>query len=437
MSRSPISLLISKSVLPQPQGKSQVSDQSLQYPGEDTAHEHSAVERLDGLDGHDAPTDGSGVVGPWRKVWRPGDEAGDRQFVEIGDLSLEFGATLPNVVVCFETYGTLNGDGSNAVLVLHGFTGDSHAAGLSGPGHPEPGWWNGVIGSGKGIDTDRFFVVVPNALGGCQGTTGPAQLSPDGRPWGSRWPVTTTRDMVAAEAGMADALGIDVWHTVVGVSLGGMRALEWAVGHPSRQRRSVVIGCGAAATAEQIALQTIQMASIVEDPNFLGGDYYETGNGSGPVRGMAAARRLGHVTYRTELELHRRFGNRSQGLEAASSADRQGGRYAVVSYLDYAAERLERRFDANTYLAINEAMNHHDIGRGRGGVASAMARVTADLQVVGLDDDRLYPVRLQRELHFLSPKPRELALVFSIVGHDAFLIEDDAMNAILRAHLAR
>lgn len=414
-----------------------MSDQSHQYPGEDVAHEHSAVERLDGLDGHDRFGVGSEAIGPWRKVWRRGHEPGERKLAEIGDLALELGGTLPNVVVCYETYGTLNTERTNAVLVLHGFTGDSHAAGPAGPGHPEAGWWDGVIGPGKGIDTNRFFVVAPNVLGGCQGTTGPAQLDPDGRPWGSRWPVTTIRDMVAAEVAMADVLGITTWHTVVGVSLGGMRALEWVVGHPDRQHRSVVIGCGAVATAEQIALQTIQMAAIADDPSFHGGDYYDVADGAGPVQGMAAARRLGHVTYRTELELHRRFGNRSQGSEEAVSADRQRGRYAVVSYLDYAAERLERRFDANTYLAINEAMNHHDIGRGRGGAPAAMGRVTADLQVVGLDDDRLYPVRLQRELVFLSPKPRELALVFSIVGHDAFLIEDVAMNAILRSHLGR
>lgn len=384
-----------------------------------------------GADEHGDP------IGPWRKVWRPGDAPGRRQFASIGELKLEAGGVLPDAVVCFETAGTLNADRSNAILVLHGFTADSHAVGPAGPGHPEPGWWNGVIGPGLGIDTDRFFVVIPNTLGGCQGTTGPGQLAPDGLPWGSRWPVTTTRDMVNAEVAMADALGIDAWFGVVGVSLGGMRALEWVVGHPDRQRRAVIIGCGAAATAEQIALQTIQMTCIADDPGFHGGDYYGVEDGEGPVKGMAQARRLGHITYRTELELHRRFGNRPQATERVLRAERDLGHYAVMSYLDYAAERLERRFDANTYLAINEAMNHHDIGRDRGGIAAAMRRITADVQYVGLDDDRLYPIRLQRELVFLSPRPRELALVHSIVGHDAFLIEDEAMNTILRGHLER
>jgi homoserine O-acetyltransferase/O-succinyltransferase len=398
-----------------------VSDHSLLHPFDHSNDEGQQAES----------------VGPWRKVWRPGDEPGLRQFASIGDLALELGGVLPNVTVCYEAYGTLNEDRSNAVLVLHGFTGDSHAQGNAMPGHPEPGWWNGVIGSGLGIDTDELFVVVPNVLGGCQGTTGPGQPADDGIPYGSRWPVTTVRDMVAAEVGLADALGIDCWHSVVGVSLGGMRALEWAIGYPSRQERSVVIGCGAAASADQIAVQTIQMASIADDPEFHNGDYYGVGDGRGPVRGMAQARRLGHMTYRTEMELHRRFGNRPQEGEVPFSAVRNSGRYGVVSYLDYAAERLERRFDANSYLAINEAMNHHDIGRGRGGIAAAMKRITADMQIVGLDDDRLYPVRLQRELVFLSPQQRELALVFSIVGHDAFLIEDEAMNTIIRTHLKR
>ena len=399
-----------------------MSDSSFRQPNRDA---------LIGVDASGDP------IGPWRKVWRPGDVAGRRQFAAIGELKLEAGGVLPDTVVCYETVGTLNADRSNAVLVLHGFTADSHAVGPAGPGHPVAVWWNGVIGPGLGIDTDRFFVVIPNTLGGCQGTTGPGQLAPDGAPWGSRWPVITTRDMVAAEAALADALGIDVWFGVVGVSLGGQRALEWAVGFPDRQRRSVIIGCGAAATAEQIAWQTIQMACITDDPEHRGGDYYDIGSGDGPVAGMAQARRLGHMTYRTELELHRRFGNRPQGDQRILSAERGRGNYAVMSYLDYAAERLERRFDANTYLAINEAMNHHDVGRDRGGVAAAMRRVTADVQFVGLDDDRLYPVRLQRELVFLSPKPRELALVYSIVGHDAFLIEDAAMNAIIGAHLDR
>ncbi len=370
-------------------------------------------------------------------MWRSGDEPGNRQFAQVGDLALEagvtgWGALLPDAVSCFETWGTLNSDASNAVMVLHGFTADSHAAGPADTGHPEAGWWDGVIGPRKWIDTDKWFVVCPNALGGCQGTTGPASLAPDGRPWGSRWPVTTIRDMATLENMLADHLGIARWHAVVGVSLGGMRALECAIGTPSRVRNAIIIGVGAQATAEQIAFQSIQMRSITEDPDWLLGDYYEVGDGRGPVRGMAQARRLGHVTYRSELELHQRFGNRPQGTEQTLGPTRSG-RFGIESYLDYAAVRLERRFDPNTYLAINEAMNHHDVGRGRGGVHAAMQHITAELTIVGLEGDRLYPIRLQRELAFHSSKPLET--VYSIVGHDAFLTEDSLTGELVKRAL--
>ncbi len=383
----------------------------------------------------------SPAVGPWRPIWRPGDEPGWRKFAQVGDVKLEVGDVLPDVVVCYQTYGTLNADRSNAVLVEHGFTADSHAAGPALPGHPEPGWWDGIIGPGKAIDTNTFFVVVPNALGGCQGTTSPGQLAPDGRPWGSRWPVTTIRDMVSTEVGLADELGIRCWYAIVGTSMGGMRALEWAVGYPDRVKRAVVIGVGPQATAEQIALQTIQMASIIEDPDYRGGDYYGEPPflGRGPVSGMAQARRLGHVTYRSEMELHQRFGNSPQEGELVLDATRRG-RYSVMSYLDHAAKRLERRFDPNTYVALNEAMNHHDIGRDRGGWRDAMKQISAVLTIVGMEEDRLYPLRLQKalaaEARRRNGNPVSLQIVRSIVGHDAFLTEDDKMAAVIRPALA-
>jgi homoserine O-acetyltransferase len=385
----------------------------------------------------DAPMTEAAV--PFRTVWRTGDDPGRRRFVAVAGrdattgpyagrpLPLEAGAELPDVTVCYETWGELAADGSNAVLILHGFTADSHAAGPAGAGHPEVGWWDAVIGPGQGIDTDRWFVVCPNALGGCQGTTGPASIAPDGRPWGSRWPVLTVRDLVAVEAVLADHLGVDRWHAVIGPSLGGMRALEWAIGFPGRVERAIVMGVGAQASAEQIALQTMQVRAIRDDDAWQGGDYYGTGDGRGPVKGMGLARRIGHLSYRSELELHERFANRAQPGEDPLAR----GRFAVESYLDYAAVRLERRFDPNTYVTLNEVMNNHDVGRSRGGVASAMAAISARLTVVGLDGDRLYPLRLQRELVALSPDPIELEIVHSIVGHDAFLIEDDAVSTIL------
>ena len=376
------------------------------------------------------------TIGPWKTIWRTGDEPGMRQFMSIGELKLEAGGVLPDTVVCYETWGTPNADHSNAILVLHGFTAESHASGPASPGHPEEGWWNGIIGPGLVLDTDKYFVVCPNVLGGCQGTTGPGQYRPDGKPWGSQWPVTTIRDMVASEMSLADGLGINSWYAVIGVSLGGMRALEWSVTAPERQQRTIVIGVGAQATAEQIALQAIQMRAITDDPDFAGGDYYSIGDGRGPVTGMRLARMLGHLTYRSELEMHQRFGNRPQDGEVTLSIDRGAGRFGIVSYLEHAGVRLERRFDPNTYLAINEAMNLHDIGRDRGGVATAMKRITAKLTVVGMEEDRLYPIRLQKSLVTMAPKPIELQPVRSIVGHDAFLTDDDAMTEVLRPALA-
>lgn len=376
----------------------------------------------------------SAEKGPYRTVWRPGDEPGRRQFVSTGALELEAGGRLPDVTLCYETWGTLDPSASNAVLVLHGFTADSHAAGPAGPGHPEAGWWDGVIGPGKGIDTDRYFVVCPNALGGCQGSTGPASPAPEGGPWGSRWPIVTPRDMTAAEQVLADRLGVARWHTVIGVSLGGMRALEWCIQRPERVARAVVVGVGAQTSAEQIALQSMQLRAIRDDPSFHRGDYYDKGDGRGPITGMGLARRIGHLSYRSELEMHERFANRPQPGEDPFDAKRSG-RYAVESYLDHAATRLERRFDPNTYLALTEAMNHHDVGRGRGSAKDAMAHITAQLTIAGLDGDRLYPLRLQRELVELAPgtasRPTPLRIVHSIVGHDAFLIEDDQVGAII------
>ncbi len=375
-------------------------------------------------------------IGPWRTVWRPGDEPGDRRFVEVGDVALETGGVLPNVTVCYEMHGELNADASNAVLILHGFTADSHGAGPAGPGHPEAGWWNGVIGPGRSVDTNRFCAIIPNVLGGCQGTTGPGQLGPDDKPWGSRWPVTTIRDMVEVERKLADYLGIQRWHAVIGMSLGGMRGLEWAIGTPERVARAVIIGVGAQATAEQIALQLIQMEAITSDLDFNGGDYYHLGDGRGPVRGMSLARKLGHLTYRSEIEMHQRFGNRPQQGEETLSEHRGSGRFGIASYLDHASTRLLRRFDPNTYLAINEAMNLHDVGRDRGGVIEAMKQITAELTVVGMEEDRLYPIRLQKALVSMAPNPIDLHIVRSVVGHDAFLTDDDAMNSVIGPALA-
>ena len=345
---------------------------------------------------------------------------------------LEAGGRIEQVTVAYETWGALADDASNAVLVLHALTGDSHAVGPAGPGHRQPGWWGGMIGPGAPIDTDRWFVVCPNVLGGCQGTTGPASDAPDGRPYGSRFPRLTIRDQVVTEAALADHLGIDAWGAVIGGSMGGMRALEWAVGFPERVQRAVIVAAGAKATAEQIGLCSVQLRAIRADPEWRGGDYYDAPAGGGPHRGMSIARGIGQVSYRSELELEQRFGRDHQGDERPL----EGGRYAVESYLEYQGAKLAERFDANSYLVLTEAMNHHDVGRGRGGVAEALQRVHADVSIAGISSDRLYPLRLQYELAELIPTATGVTVIESLSGHDGFLVESDAVGRVITRALA-
>jgi homoserine O-acetyltransferase len=372
---------------------------------------------------------------PASGAWRLGDPPGRRQFgsqFEHRPHALEAGGQLEGVQVAYETWGRLAPDAANAVLVLHALTGDSHAAGPAGPGHPEPGWWDPMIGPGRPIDTDRYFVVCPNVLGGCQGTTGPASLGPDGRPFGARFPVVTVRDQVVVEAGLADQLGIRRWHAVVGGSMGGMRVLEWAVGFPDRVARAVVISVGAKATPEQNGLCSVQCRAIRADPGWRSGDYYDAEPGDGPDRGLSLARGLGQISYRSELEFDARFGRDHQGDENPLS----GGRYAVESYLEYHGEKLARRFDANSYVTLSEAMNHHDVGRGRGGVAAALERIRADVTVAGISSDRLYPLRLQHQLADLVPTASGVAVIESDHGHDGFLVESEAVGKVVAGALA-
>jgi len=367
-------------------------------------------------------------------LWESGQARGGRQFIDLfgeteGGLALEFGGRLADVTVAYEKWGTLNHERSNAILVLHALTMDSHASGPAGPGHVAAGWWDGLIGPGMVLDTDRYFVVCPNVLGGCQGTTGPASPAPDGDAYGSRFPIITIRDQVVVEAALADALGIGEWACVVGGSMGGMRVLEWCIGYPERVRRAVVLAVGAAATAEQIALCSLQIRAIRNDPAFAGGDYYT--KDAYPVDGLSLARGLGQVTYRTARELQDRFGR----IAEAEEDPQKGGRFAVESYLEYHGDKLVERFDPNSYIVLSEAMNHHDVGRGRGGVAQALGRVQAEMAVAGIASDRLYPLELQEELGRLLPGDRPIAVVHSVFGHDGFLIETEQIGALISSAL--
>jgi homoserine O-acetyltransferase len=365
---------------------------------------------------------------PATGAWREGDPPGRRQWVSLSaPLPLELGGELPGATIAYETWGTLNADASNAILVLHALTGDSHVAGPAEVGHLTAGWWEAVVGPGRALDPARWFVVAPNVVGGCQGSTGPASTAPDGRPWGSRFPLVTIRDSVQAETTLADALGIARWACVVGGSMGGMRALEWAATEPERVERLFLLASPAASSADQIGWCAPQLAAIRADPHWNGGDYHNAPPGQGPHLGLGIARRMAHLSYRSAFELSQRFGRAAQSGEDLAT----GGRYAVESYLDHHAEKLVRRFDAASYVRLTEMMNAHDVGRGRGGVAAGLARVTARTLVAGVSSDRLYPLEQQVELADGIPNADDLYVIESPYGHDGFLIEADTVSTLL------
>lgn len=360
------------------------------------------------------------------------------QSAAVGDLRLESGLLLPELTVAYETWGTLDADGGNAVLVEHALTGDSHVVGESGPDHSSAGWWEGLIGPGAPLDTDKLFVVSTNVLGGCRGTTGPSSPAPDGRAWGSRFPRISIRDQVRAEALIADRLGVTRWRAVLGGSMGGMRAVEWAATFPTRVETAIVIAATGVASAEQIAWASVQNQAIRTDPNWADGDYY--GTGTAPTAGMSIAREIAQITYRCEPELADRFGNRVQSRTETAvhgARDRGEGRdlYAIESYLHHHGDKLVARFDAGSFIVLNEAMSSHDVGAGRGGMAAALADFTGSLVVVSVDSDRLYPPEQSQALVDARPGARHEQLS-SPHGHDSFLIEREQVGGIIRAALS-
>jgi homoserine O-acetyltransferase len=382
-------------------------------------------------------------LAPVSGAWRTGDPPGRRQFHTFAadrPFALDGGVTLHEVTVAYETWGMLDERASNAVLLCHAWTGDSHAAGDAGRGHPAPGWWDDLIGPGRAIDTDRWFVVCANVLGGCQGSTGPASPHPaDGRPYGSRFPVVTIRDMVRAQARLATHLGITTWHSVVGGSMGGMQVLEWALTFPQRVRSIVPIATCAQATAQQIAWGAIGRRVIRLDPRWRGGDYYDAPAGEGPSEGLAVARMIAQVTFRSDNVFTDKFGrDLADGNELSDSLD-LWQRFEVERYLEYHGDKLVRRFDTNSYLVIGKAMDLHDVGRHRGGLEAAMARVRVPALTMGIWSDMLYPTYQQRQIAALltnSPSSEYVELD-SPHGHDAFLIEFDQVGPPIARFLDR
>ena len=349
---------------------------------------------------------------------------GEQRVVSIGDLATEAGVTIRDASIAFRRWGAFRGDlggKNNILLVEHALTGDSDAA----------DWWCEAIGPGKALDTDEWCVICTNALGSCYGSTGPASEHPDGGVWGSRFPAITMRDMVHAERAFLEQLGISRVHAIIGGSMGGARTLEWTLLYPEAVDYALVLAVSARASAWQIGIQSAQITSITHDPDWHGGDYH--GTGCAPDAGLAAARRIAHLTYRGELEIDERFGTFAQPGENPLGPFRTDGeRFAVQSYLEHQGTKLTQRFDAASYVTLTEALNRHDVGRDRGGLNKALASSTVPTMIVGVDTDILYPYHQQEHLSRNLGNLLAMAKLSSPVGHDAFLVEARQMDRILR-----
>lgn len=352
-----------------------------------------------------------------------------------GPLLLDGGATLSPVDIAYETYGTLAPDGGNAILVCHALTGDQHVAST----HPmtgKPGWWARMVGPGKPIDTDRYFVICSNVIGSCMGSSGPASICPDtGRPWGMAFPVITIRDMVRAQALLLDHLGIARLYAVVGGSMGGMQALSWAATFPERLNACIVIASTARHSAQNIAFHEVGRQAIMADPRWTEGEYYATGEA--PTAGLAVARMAAHITYLSEAGLTAKFGRKLQGREAKTfgfDAD-----FQVESYLRHQGLSFTDRFDANSYLYITRAMDYFDLAEEHGGMlAHAFAGATTRFCLVSFDTDWLYSTAESRTIvRALNAAGAAVSFVelSSPFGHDAFLLESPELDRVISGFL--
>jgi homoserine O-acetyltransferase len=351
-------------------------------------------------------------------------------------VALERGGRLLSVTVVYETYGRLNGARDNAVLIEHALSGDSHVA-RHGP-DDDPGWWDLAVGPGKAIDTDRWFVLCPNVLGGCRGTTGPNSPDPaTGKPYGPDFPTITIGDMVDVQRRLVDHLGIDRLHAVVGGSMGGHLTLAWATRYPDRVRAAAAVAASPRLTAQALAFDVIGRNAIRRDPGFRGGRYY--GRGPGPVVGLALARMLGHITYLSPQAMDAKFdADRLQPRDVPTEFEK---RFSVGSYLAYQGDRFVERFDANSYVALTMAIDLFDLGRTPADLAAHLGRSTCRWLIVSFSSDWLFTPAQSRELVdalLALGKPVSYCDVESACGHDAFLLEDnlDVYGALIRAHLA-
>jgi homoserine O-acetyltransferase len=354
--------------------------------------------------------------------------------VQFDSISLDGGATLAPVEVAYESYGELNAQKSNAILILHAFSGDAHAAGVS-PETGKPGWWDNMIGPGKAFDTNRYFVICSNVLGGCRGTTGPASINPaTGCPYAMSFPVITVRDMVRLQKMLIDHLGIRRLLSLSGGSMGGMQALEWAVSYPDAVVSTIPIAATARHSAQQIAFNEVGRQAIIADPDWSDGNYY---SGKPPARGLAVARMVGHITYMSDDSMREKFGRRLRDKNSFGydfDVD-----FEVESYLRYRGHEFVNRFDANSYLYITKAMDYFDLSNGNGSLAAAFERAQARFLVISFSSDWLYPSYQSQEI-VRALRSRNVDVAYcelpSNYGHDAFLVDVGEQTELVRGFLA-
>lgn len=354
-----------------------------------------------------------------------------------GEIRLQSGATLGPITLAYETYGQLNADRSNAILICHAWSGDAHVAGRHSPDDPKPGWWDDAVGPGKAFDTDKYFVVCSNVIGGCGGSTGPSSINPKtGRPYGLSFPIVTIADMVEAQRLLTDHLGIERWLTVTGGSMGGMQALQWTVSYPARVRSAIVLAATARLSPQTIALNEVPRQAIYADPNWNNGDYYGK---TPPNAGLAVARMIGHITFLSDASMREKFGRRLR-----NGSEGYGWRFdpefEVESYLNYRGHSFTKRFDANSFLYLSKAMDYFDLSYGLPSLADAFRKVTAKFLVVSYTSDWLYPSWQSKELvRALLQNDIDVTYVEidSNYGHDAFLLEVDRLAELTRDFLKR
>ena len=352
-------------------------------------------------------------------------------------LTLKSGQVLSQFNLIYETYGELNTDKSNAVLVCHALSGHHHVAGKHREDDKHPGWWDNLIGPGKPLDTNKFFVIALNNLGGCHGSSGPLSTNPDtDRPWGATFPIVTVEDWVNSQARLADFLGIQQLAAVLGGSLGGMQALQWSIAYPNRIRHALVIASAPNLTAQNIAFNEVARQAIITDPEFYAGEYYN--HGAVPRRGLRIARMLGHITYLSDDAMGEKFGRKLRDGHIKYGFDVE---FEMESYLRYQGDKFAGEFDANTYLRMTRALDYFDPAAEHGGdLTAALSKVTADFLVLSFTSDwRFSPARSREIVKALLDNERSVsyAEVTAEHGHDAFLMPDAHYHNIMRAYFAK